>query len=834
MSKKSRLLAIICAFAGCMSLYGCSDSSTIPVNGGNPDEVTKPDDGTCKDGDENCKPADETCKEGDENCKPADETCEDGDENCKPADVTCEEGDENCKPADQPDPVDPETCAAPDEDGDYLSDEIEGRNLEDDSLSRDTDNDTIPDYKDPDSDGDYIPDSVEGGVICSGEEPVNRGYGNADYINADVDDNRISDTIECCGADESQGGTCAEEAQRDENGFFILCVDTNGDGTPDYISDDNDGDGTTDLLEIEGMVADSDKVGATQFSGDCDGNKAPDEKGSAENPIDCDKDGIFDYMDVDSDGDTILDVVEGDAIRGDYFARYSKDSDGDGIPDNEECRGNKTEINGVAYFTDCVDTDNDKIPDYLDIDSDSDGLSDEFEHKIGSDPTKEDSDGDGASDLVEYGAGSNPTDANDNPQSKGNFVFVVPYKKESSPKKQSLSFETAVQTVDIYFSIDTSGSMSGEINTIRDKLPSMLEKMRCKDLGKDCQENKDCAGLDGGNAICSEAKRCIVNPNKGTDGKGCFADMWTGIGWWGNINRFENAVSLQPDPQKTVDAAKNPGSHGGKENNIQPGACVAEGTKHCTNTDEIKCYSGNDRVGCVGYRKDAIKIYIQAGDEKNYESNETTYTVANAAITGKALRDKKIRYVGLWGEYSSDKYAARDGGIKQVACEAGSCAAGTKCAKDCQKITDAELAGLYLAKIDDSSIETQTIEIVRKLAKGMDLHITSGVDDIDVPNVKKLVKELKVNTEDSKVQGRECTKVSGVSGAPYEEIAKLAPGTSVCYDVIPVDSQDIFPATSEPQVFKARIKVMGDGSVLNSGIAYFLVPPVLEEGEEIN
>ena len=88
-----------------------------------------------------------------------------------------------------------------------------------------------------------------------------------------------------------------------------------------------------------------------------------------------------------------------------------------------------------------------------------------------------------------------------------------------------------------------------------------------------------------------------------------------------------------------------------------------------------------------------------------------------------------------------------------------------------------------------------------------------------------------------KVQNRVCAKITNPltnTSTKYPGISNLLPGTVVCYDVIPVASQSIFPATKEPQVFKARVKVSGDGSVLNSGIAYFLVPPVIDDSGEIS
>ena len=118
--------------------------------------------------------------------------------------------------------------------------------------------------------------------------------------------------------------------------------------------------------------------------------------------------------------------------------------------------------------------------------------------------------------------------------------------------------------------------------------------------------------------------------------------------------------------------------------------------------------------------------------------------------------------------------------------------------------------------------------MIREIAKNMPIQITTEKADIDA-NASKLIEKLVLNKSGATVQGRKCTNITNtVTTGNLPGIKDLLPGTSVCYDVIPVQYQSIFPATTEPQVKKARVYVKGDGSVLNSGIAYFLIPPVIE------
>ena len=85
--------------------------------------------------------------------------------------------------------------------------------------------------------------------------------------------------------------------------------------------------------------------------------------------VDSDSDGIFDRLDIDSDNDGIPDNVEAQ-LTASYQAPTGVDGDGDGLD-------NQYEPNGLGATA--PDTDGQGQPDYLDVDSDQDGLLDAAE-----------------------------------------------------------------------------------------------------------------------------------------------------------------------------------------------------------------------------------------------------------------------------------------------------------------------------------------------------------------------------------------------------------------------------------------------------------------------
>jgi hypothetical protein len=295
------------------------------------------------------------------------------------------------------------------EGNDYDGDTI----LTADELADDIDGDTLPNYMDPDSDGDTIPDRDEAGDSDCGTPPVDSDRdGTPDFLDLDSDGNTIPDYVE---------GD----------------IDSDGDTVKDYRDPDNDGDSLPDAREI----------------GD-----------DPENPADSDDDGIPDYMDLDSDNDGIYDYIEKevDVDRDGIPAYRDNDSDGDGYPDELEI--NQCDPGSVNP----VDTDRDGVLDFLDTDSDGDGLSDGQERTIGSSPCLADTDGDGFDDLAEWAhPEADPTDP-----TKGipedDFYLILP--PGGDIEERDLKFGTDITVADVFFVVDTTGSMYSEIDQIVETL----------------------------------------------------------------------------------------------------------------------------------------------------------------------------------------------------------------------------------------------------------------------------------------------------------------------------------------------------------------------------
>jgi PKD repeat protein len=154
-------------------------------------------------------------------------------------------------------------------------------------------------------------------------------------------------------------------------------LDDDRDNIPNGVegTDDADGDGTPNYLDLD---ADGDTIRDSAEAGDTDLNTPP---------VDTDDDETPDYLDLDADGDTIRDSAEaGDAD----LNTPPVDTDDDGTPDFQDLDADgddipdRTEAGDSNPNTPPVDTDDDGTPDFVDSDADNDGITDAGEWSTGS------------------------------------------------------------------------------------------------------------------------------------------------------------------------------------------------------------------------------------------------------------------------------------------------------------------------------------------------------------------------------------------------------------------------------------------------------------------
>jgi len=179
------------------------------------------------------------------------------------------------------------------------------------------------------------------------------------------------------------------------------CVDTDGDSIADIVDVDSDNDGIPDIEEggfkqYSNNTATMDKTNVANWRDtNANGlNDYIDSMISANTYVvpDTDGDGIYNHLDLDSDNDSLWDVDEAGLLNGD--GDINDDGKGDGLDAEGDGLLNlydNSAVFGSAFRPYAQDSDGNGIADYLQLDSNDDGVNDIQTGLYGS----FDSDGDG-------------------------------------------------------------------------------------------------------------------------------------------------------------------------------------------------------------------------------------------------------------------------------------------------------------------------------------------------------------------------------------------------------------------------------------------------------
>ena len=305
-----------------------------------------------------------------------------------------------------------------DSDNDGLPDQLEVTGCVVTATPRDSDCDGLPDYRDPDSNNDGMldeDDDLDGDGLSNGDE----GTIGTDPADPDSDNDGIND------GDEVAAGTPG--VFDDDVDTDPLDADTDDDGISDgeeviegvdgYETDplepDTDGDGILDGVETS----------ATGVPGGATDTLGIDYEGTDSSfTVDADPTTQTDPTDVDTDAGTVSDGVEDANQNGNIDPGETDPNDpSDDVPmgcgdsmigTNEECDDGNTSA-GDGCAANCT-----VEPGWICVgepsmcsrlDSDGDGLTDDIEIMIGTDPRDPDTDDDGLTDAEEIMAGTSTT-----------------------------------------------------------------------------------------------------------------------------------------------------------------------------------------------------------------------------------------------------------------------------------------------------------------------------------------------------------------------------------------------------------------------------------------
>jgi hypothetical protein len=257
------------------------------------------------------------------------------------------------------------------------------------------------------------------------------------------------------------------------------CIDTDGDSIANILDVDSDNDGIPDVEE-GGFKAYSNNTGTMDKTNpanwkDLNGNGINDYidtiiAGGTYSIPDTDGDGIPNYLDLDSDNDSLWDVDEANLLNGDGDINDDgkgdgADTEGDGLLNLFD---NSTAF-GSAYRAYAQDSDLNGISDYLQLDSNDDGTNDIQTGLYGSYDTNGDGRIDGSADADDDGI-MDVLDTNDalrgSPRDLDRKLFLDFDGRndyaEDSPILGGLSNATLMAWIDLNSAFNSTGVVVGQ------------------------------------------------------------------------------------------------------------------------------------------------------------------------------------------------------------------------------------------------------------------------------------------------------------------------------------------------------------------------------------
>lgn len=523
-------------------------------------------------------------------------------------------------------------------------------------------------------------------------------------------------------------------------------------------------------------------------------------------------------------------------------AYIDDDSDGDCVSDMQEA-------GDTNLMSPPVDTDSDLQRDFLDLDSDNDGLLDALEDDNcngvvdagESSRTNADTDGDGASDLIEEAAGTDPTNGADNPQANGDFVFIVPYQAPPSPTDDTLDFATDISQADVAFSVDNTGSMNDEINNIKASLSSLVTSIR---------------GQIPNTGFAVTAYRDFPSGGHGGLGEQPFymkhRVMTTNTG--AGLTSVQNQVNTYVG----TGGANVPESGWEALYQIATGAGTAQGSANVPAFNPASAFpspalAGEETgtIGGVGFRTGSLPIAVWVTDACNHNTPGDLYsfTAATQASAIAALMGISARVIAVvsdpevcGGKAYTEALSAVNAtnsvvppsawdGSRPAGCGAGQCCTGIA------GVGQAPTGGMcpLVFRVNGNTgagLGDSVATAVKVLASYAEFDIGGLAQDDPTDSVNAVtafVDKIEANPNATTPCAMGLTVVDTTGDSVNDTFPQVNPGTTVCFDVVPKMNTTVMPLQT-PQMFKATVVVQGDGvTTLDTRDIFFLVPPEIPD-----
>lgn len=406
------------------------------------------------------------------------------------------------------------------------------------------------------------------------------------------------------------------------------------------------------------------------------------------------------------------------------------------------------------------------------------------------------------------------------------FFFVEPYMGAPSPKSDTLEFGTSIKQVDVAFSMDTTGSMTGSINNLKSALSgNLLTQLQ--------------AAIPNVGLAIVDFRDYPVDPygSKATSGlppiiPGTPAD-WP-------VKVHQKITTTLAD---AVNAVGKYSAGGGGDN---PEADIPA-MQHIL-TGEALSWSGGSipaatnaagAWGGVDFRPGSVPVVVNITDIDWHGAGHTPYNFPTPTMDTlkTAFTAKSAFFVNITSgdEAQANELSDATSSNLPPAAFGGTCGAG-KC---CTGVNGAAQnpggpAGscrLNFRHNDGNGVSTGVVSAIKAISVGASYDV-KAVASNDPKNAKgvdatKFIQALRAMDEGNAATGCPANPAKDSDGDGVKDtFLNVIVGTKVCFEVIPAKNTTVAPE-NEPQFYNAFVDVIGvQGNIhLDNRSVLFLVPP---------
>ena len=471
-----------------------------------------------------------------------------------------------------------------------------------------------------------------------------------------------------------------------------------------------------------------------------------------------------------------------------------------------------------------------------------------------------DSDGDGWADEVERAMETAPDDPADNPDARGQLVFVMPHGEEPRPARHEVTGEAALARADVLLLLDTTGSMAGTASRIQGQFQQLITMLagEVDDLAFGAAGYGDFPYYDGANSQYDVPFYLVhrvmtARTEAGLDslvGAMVYRNIITsGLGpWWAQMRGGD-------EPEQGWEALRQTATGVGI---TYPSPFGGTGAVPAFDPDAAypapSLVPAGEEVGAgggVGFRDDSVPIVIMITDTEHHEQPVATTTpaIAGRSAAYSALEALGARVIGLmaWKVTGHDDLhavaAATGAQVAPSAWGAGAerpdnCPADRCClvAEDPDtgwaEEQPAPVGGMCTLVFQSDRYDTNLAEMIAQaviaIARGgvfdigaelRDLPEEDGLDEVDV--TAAFVERIEAVREGA-CAGQQAADRDG-DGA-LDTFLEVDPGASVCFRITARRNDEV-AAAAEPRAYRGELRLTGDGVAgFGARPVWFVVP----------